>query len=134
MGQIETVKFKPFFFVPDNWEDLFVDAVFESYAEYVKVIERYQTKRIPAVPLVTHLIEEDDIIMIVDKITCDVEYGVHYPEDICFKSEQEDNDFQELCVENLMFSIHDIGVVFDRYHICHKVGLGYKNMPMRAVW
>lgn len=134
MNQIQSAKFKPFFFVPHAWEDLFTDAVIDSYVEVVKLESQFYFKTLPPVPLALHLIDEDEIILIIDKITCDMEYGLHYPELVIFKDEKEDDEFQALCLENLYFSIHDINMVFERYHMAYKLGDNFKNLPFKEVW
>lgn len=129
MREIVKAKFQPFFFVPHTWEDLFVDAVIDSYVDCATLELLYHH-----IPSGINIVEEEEVAQLVERITCDGEYGVHYPEEICFESDEEYNNFRDLFMENLMFSISDINVVFNRYHMSYMIGNQIQNMPVKEVW
>lgn len=134
MSELFVVKREPFLFVPKNWEDTFIDSVVETYISLVETKVSYPSKGMSPLPLALELIDEDEIIMLCDKITSDIEFGLLYPEETCFKSEEEYDSFHELCLVNLSVSVYDIRVVFEHFHLSHRVGTELRNLPIKGVW
>lgn len=133
MDEMIIVKQTPYFFVPENWIDTFKDSVVESYISIIEMQVTYDS-HLPEIPYGFHLTEEDEIILLCDKMTCDIEYGVEYVEEIIFESEDEYDAFALMCHENLNLLIYDINKVLEHYRMPYQSSGEFRNMPIKGVW